>query len=87
MEPKFCQSCTMPIDNEEDRGTELDGSKSNDYCKYCYQNGSFVNPRMTITEMKSFIDKKMKELNIPSSITERSLQSLPFLKRWRLPVS
>jgi len=28
MQPqKVCQSCTMPIDNTEDRGTEKDGSK------------------------------------------------------------
>jgi hypothetical protein len=32
---KFCQSCTLPIDNIEDRGIEKDGSKSDLYCKYC----------------------------------------------------
>lgn len=43
---QFCQSCTMPIENVNDRGTEKDGSISNDYCKFCYQNGLFTEPEI-----------------------------------------
>lgn len=33
-------------------GTEKDGSKSNDYCGYCYENGEFVKPNETMEECK-----------------------------------
>ena len=42
MENKICQSCGMPIDSEEQLGTNQDGSISLDYCKYCYENGDFI---------------------------------------------
>ena len=37
----FCQSCGMPLEREEDRGTEADGSPSPDYCRYCRKDGAF----------------------------------------------
>lgn len=84
MEPKiFCQSCTMPIDNMADRGTEKDGSKSSEYCKYCYQNGALVNPNMSLEEMRSLIITQMQKMNLPPHIINQSVQNLPYLKRWR----
>jgi len=84
MGPKlFCQSCTMPIDNVADRGTEKDGSKSNEYCKYCYQDGALINPNMTFEEMKSLVITQMKNMNLPPDIIQNSVRSLPNLKRWR----
>jgi len=45
MESKIlCQSCGMPLDTEEMKGTEKNGLKSNEYCKYCYENGVFKHP-------------------------------------------
>lgn len=84
MEPKiFCQSCTMPIDNVADRGTEKDGSKCNDYCRYCYQNGAFINPNMSFDEMKSLVVTQMEKMNLPADIIQNSVRVLPGLKRWR----
>ena len=73
----------MPIDNLADRGTEKDGSKSDEYCKYCYQNGALLNPNMTFEEMKSLVVTQMKKMNLPPAIIEKSVKSLPYLKRWR----
>ncbi|MDP4261314.1 MAG: zinc ribbon domain-containing protein [Bacteroidota bacterium] len=84
MEPKiFCQSCTMPIDNMEDRGTEKDGSKSSEYCKYCYQHGSFTDPGMTLDKMKNIVTTQMQKMNLPASLLQQSLDYLPRLKRWQ----
>ena len=84
MSPKlFCQSCTMPIDDMADRGTEKDGSKNNDYCKYCYQDGHFINPGMSLQEMKELIGTQMKQMSLPENIIEGSLRALPHLKRWQ----
>lgn len=84
MEPqKFCQSCTMPIDNPEDRGTEKDGSKSDTYCKYCYQNGAFTNPDMTLQKMQETASAEMKKQQLSADIIRQSLEMLPHLKRWK----
>ena len=79
----FCQSCSMPLTNDELLGTERDGSKNREYCKYCYQDGGFVTPKMSLDEIISLITKKMKDLNINEAITTIAVNSLPYLKRWK----
>lgn len=76
---KFCQSCSMPLDNDM-LGTERDGSKNTEYCKYCYQNGEFVNPHMTIEEMRKIVVSKMEEYKIPNDIIKTAVEKLPHLK-------
>ena len=38
-EPKKCQACGMPLTKDEDKGTNADGSKNEDYCIYCFKDG------------------------------------------------
>ena len=84
MEPKtFCQSCSMPIDDAALHGTEKDGSPSEQYCKFCYQQGEFVQPDMSLDEMKVFVRKVMEERHMPGNIIDMAVASLPVLKRWR----
>jgi len=84
---KFCQSCSMPLDNVEMRGTEKDGSKSDEYCKYCYSNGAFINPKMTLDEMKAIVKTQMKKMHSPQDIIQKALNVLPELKRWKRQVA
>ncbi len=85
MAPKlFCQSCTMPIDNDADKGNEKDGSKSNLYCRYCYVDGSFINLSTTIEQMKNIVVTQMQKNHIPDFIIQQSLHMLPHLKRWKV---
>jgi len=79
----YCQSCSMPLDRAELAGTEKDGSPSKEYCKFCYQNGAFVNPDMSLAEMKALVKDKMEEMKIDSGITQMALHMLPNLKRWK----
>lgn len=83
---QFCQSCSMPLDKPEMRGTEKDGTKSKEYCTYCYQQGSFLNPKLTLAEMTSLVKDQMKKRNISADLVTRAVNSLPTLKRWRKPV-
>jgi radical SAM superfamily enzyme len=84
MEQKnFCQSCSMPLDKPELFGTETDGSASNEYCIYCYKNGAFTTPNITLSEMKTLVKQQMEKMKIDSSIINMSVNSLPGLKRWR----
>lgn len=79
---QLCQSCSMPIEDPALQGTQKDGSKSSEYCKYCYQDGAFVNPGMTLDEMRSIVIEKMEDNKIPEDIIEAAVSSLPYLKRW-----
>jgi hypothetical protein len=40
---QVCQSCAMPMLQEEQHGKEKDNSLNEDYCVYCYKDGSFTN--------------------------------------------
>ena len=85
MEEKYCQSCAMPMGNTDELyGTEKDGSKSADYCHYCYQNGEFT-LHGSMDEMIELCVKPMVDNN-PSMTEETARQMmrqyLPMLKRW-----
>lgn len=41
MELKICQSCGMPM-QENQYGTEKDGSVNDTFCCYCYKDGEFA---------------------------------------------
>jgi len=86
MEEKYCQSCAMPMGSTDELyGTEQDGSKSGDYCKYCYENGTFTF-HGTMEEMIEFCVPYMANNN-PDMTPERARQMMreffPTLKRWR----
>ncbi len=84
MEQNFCQSCAMPM-TDELYGTEADGSKSKDYCSYCYQNGAFTS-NATMEEMIQICIPPMLEAN-PGMNEEAARNAMngfmPTLKRWR----
>ena len=67
------------------RGTEADGSASEDYCSYCYQGGQFAG-EMTMEEMIDFCAPMMVQGN-PGMTQEQAKaqmhQFFPMLKRWR----
>ncbi|MCL2064463.1 MAG: hypothetical protein FWG98_08830 [Candidatus Cloacimonetes bacterium] len=79
-----CQSCYMIIDEPDKFGSESDGTASQDYCLYCYQNGSFVTERTF---------EEAVEANIPwwraegdeddDAARERIKRIFPTLKRWK----
>jgi hypothetical protein len=73
----------MPLKKPELLGTEKDGSKNNEYCTYCYQNGAFSNPEMTLEEMKVLVINQMEQRNIDKDIIKKATTSLPYLKRWK----
>jgi hypothetical protein len=79
----YCQSCSMPLVNQELLGREKDGSKNQDYCKYCYQDGTFTNPESTLKEMISQVVEQMERMQLDSNIIDRTVSVLPDLKRWQ----
>ena len=84
MKQKICQSCGMPLQKEEDFGTNADGSKSKEYCFHCFQNGKFLDEGITLEEkinknVKFAVQMGMSELEARKMATD----VLPKLKRWK----
>jgi len=79
----FCQSCAMPMQKPEDFGTNADGSKGEEYCQYCFQNGEFTEPDLTMKRMVEKCAGIMKQMNAPEAQIEQTKQFIPTLKRWK----
>lgn len=80
----FCQSCAMPLSRPEDFGTDVNGFRVNDFCTYCYQDGAFTEPHITMAEM---LDKCVSMMTLqrimPEPEARKMLTSVvPHLKRW-----
>ncbi|WP_028593251.1 zinc ribbon domain-containing protein [Paenibacillus assamensis] len=80
----FCQSCSMPLVEDSQLGTDVNGSLSQDYCKYCYENGAFTNPTCTLEEMIEICVPHVMENGMSEEEARQLMKNtLPFLKRWR----
>lgn len=86
MQEKCCQSCGAPMgETTEMYGLELNGSKSEDYCKMCYDNGAFTNPNCNLEEMIEIVTNMMVK-NFGFSAEDAKQQcnaGIPTLKRWK----
>lgn len=80
---KMCQSCAMPMDDESVYGTDKDGSKNSDYCKYCYKDGEFL---QNVT-MQEYIEMMVPFADQAGMTGEQMRQYctnvFPTLKRWK----
>ena len=77
-----CQSCGMPLTDFEIHGTEKNGYWSCQYCKYCYRNGQFTQPDMTLEEMKYNVRRRMEDMHLPEFVIAKAIDNLPSLNRW-----
>jgi len=81
---KNCQSCSMPLDKDKNGGgTNADGSKSEKYCSYCYQNGEFVAKDMTAEEMQEYVKNKLRSMGFPGFMAGMLVKGIPNLERWQ----
>lgn len=88
-QPPQCQSCGEMLMDDEVRGTEADGSPSEEYCAFCYQQGHFTED-LSVEEM---IEHNLKDLAAwnaemgldigPEEARAQLAGFLPTLKRWR----
>ncbi|VBB08254.1 Hypothetical protein LUCI_3525 [Lucifera butyrica] len=84
MKDPFCQSCGMPLSDASLLGTEKTGEKNRDYCFYCYENGCFKQPDITMEQMIEICVPYMKEHGMEEAKAREILnQQLPQLKRWK----
>ena len=84
MENKICQSCSMPITDSEQFGTNQDDSKNEDYCIYCYKNGKFIDD----VTMEKYIEMNISYYEQAGMTSEEQMRKhcetvFPTLKRWQ----
>ena len=73
----------MPMGDESLFGTNMDGTKNSDYCKYCYKNGEFVDN----VSMEKYIEM-MVPFAAQANMTPEQMRNycetvFPTLKRWK----
>ena len=84
-----CQSCGMSLERDSDRGTEAGGTRSREYCIFCYQRGAFCQD----LTLEGMIEHNLKfliqwnrdnGLHLSEEEARAGLRAfLPILKRWR----
>lgn len=83
MSTLYCQSCGMPMTEPQEFGSERNGEKSKDYCVYCYEQGEFKQPNITLPEMIQICIPHMTETGMDEQQARNILNNtLPKYKRW-----
>lgn len=84
MDKERCQSCGMPL-GPGFFGTEADGSDTQVYCKFCYRDGAYVSPEMTMDEMLNLsVEQMVGQQGMPlEEATKAAHEVIPTLERWQ----
>ena len=74
----------MPMEKPADFGIEADGAQSQEYCVFCYANGSFIEPDITFEQMVEKCSRMTaKAMNVSEEEASSIVRTmLPTLKRW-----
>jgi radical SAM superfamily enzyme len=73
----------MPLESEDQFGTNSDGSVNSDYCIYCYKDGQFIDD-MTLEEYIEANVQYAEQANMTKDeMREHCEKVFPTLKRWK----
>lgn len=67
-------------------GTNKDGSETREFCKFCFQDGTYLQPEITVEDMiQMSVDNMTQDLQFDQK-KARTLarQVIPQLKRWKM---
>lgn len=76
----------MPLSDEfSNYGSNADGTDNKGYCTFCFVNGVFTKPDITVEEMiEMSIDNMTQELHMPEDKAKKlAKEVIPTLKRWK----
>ena len=80
---KICQSCGMPMTSNDQFSKNKDGSVNQDYCKYCYDNGKFIDD-VSMEEYINMCSKFGEQAGMTNEQMKEYCEKLfPTLKRWK----
>lgn len=74
----------MPLTRTIDLGTNKNGTKNREYCKFCFKDGKFFDDGISLEEK---IEKNVKigmRMGLPEEMARSiAIKTIPPLKRWR----
>lgn len=80
----ICEICDMPIHHLSDFGTHLDGTINTEFCRFCFQNGLFLEHGITLEQKTEKNIRMAEKTGIPREVcTILPHSTLPTLKRWK----
>ncbi len=84
MKNKLCQSCGIPL-TDENKGLNADKSQNREYCHYCFHNGEFTEPKLSLDlQIKKLTEMAVSKLNLSEKeALNMANETLPKLKRWK----
>ncbi len=65
------------------RGSEKYGSKSEKWCKLCYEDGAFITKDCSLDDMRKIVDDALVENGSGRLMRWMAQKQLPRLERWR----
>ena len=82
--PNICQSCGMPLGKDpKNGGTNQDGSKSTEYCSFCFLNGNFVDNETDVKKYQKKLVEIMSSQGFWKPMAWLITRGIPKLKRWK----
>ena len=69
--------------DEKGGGTNANGTRSTMYCSHCYENGQFVLPDISATEMQARVRENIIEFGMPGFMAGIFIRKIPKLARWQ----
>ncbi|MCL2576364.1 MAG: helix-turn-helix domain-containing protein [Defluviitaleaceae bacterium] len=83
MDTIYCQSCAMWL-TEDKFGTEKDGTKTSEYCHYCFQKGEFTTPQTFDQAVEGNIPFWLEQCgNDEEKARQKIKEVFATLKRWK----
>ena len=83
METIYCQSCAMPLEQEK-YGSLADGSKTTEYCYYCFVSGSFTTEQTLEEAIEGNIPFWIEECNNDENEARKRIREVFLtLNRWK----
>jgi len=64
-------------------GWNADGTKSLKYCSYCYRDGAFTRPDLTVRQMRQMAMGIVVKKGFPRFLAWLITARIPRLERWR----
>lgn len=74
----------MPMREDKQFGSNKDSGKNTDYCCFCFQNGEFTSPGLSLEQMIARMVSMAPKFGFTKEQAEQmARKNLPGLKRWK----
>lgn len=77
-----CQSCGMPLCKDKNR-SQVVGESVIRFCSFCYQDGQFIEPNLSLDEMLTRVKLVLQRQNHSRIIIFFMLRIVKTLERWK----